>query len=232
MAVPRRVLVFLVLSWVLVVLYPDPGVLVSSVRNLVSPDADPGAARALAAELPDDPRQIERLVLTDVVPYASDWEAAGVPWSFPSAAQALQARRGDCESRALVLASVLAAKGIPFAIRMSFDHMWVDYPGKVPTANENEAKVLAAKGTGGWSWPRWPDDLHLGPELRAQAAIYWEPMPPVRKVLLFGGIAWIALWNVLAMAVTRPPMRRVRSLSAVALWDSATPSSAAGGGSS
>ncbi len=115
-------------------LYPDPTVLVTSVRNLLAPRVEPKRRRALAATLPDDPRAIERHVLDEVVPYAADWEAAGVPWSFPTAAEALRARRGDCESRAVVLASVLAAKGIPYELRMSFDHIWVDYPGKVPTA--------------------------------------------------------------------------------------------------
>lgn len=232
MPVPRRVLVFLFFTWVLVVLYPDPGVLVSSIRNLSSPDPDAVAARALAAGLPDDPGEIERAVLADVVPYASDWDVDGVPWSFPSAARALRARRGDCESRALVLASVLVAKGIPCAIRMSFDHMWVDYPGKAPTSSENEARALARRDGGGWSWPRWPEDLEVRRELRAQAAIFWDPMPSTRKVLLFGGIAWIALWNALAMALTRPPSGRVRLCAGAPLRNPPTPSSAAGGGGS
>lgn len=229
MAVPRRVLAYLVAVWVLVVLYPDPSLLLSSVRHLSSPDADPGAAQALAATLPDDPREIERLVLADVVPYASDWETDGVPWSFPSAAQALRARQGDCESRALVLASVLAAKGIPCAIRMSFDHMWVDYPGKVPTANENEARALAGRDGGSWSWPHWPNDLDAGREVRAQAAIYWEPMPTSRKIVLFGGVSWILLWNALSLILDRPPGGRARRRGGTALWTASTPPNAADG---
>jgi hypothetical protein len=203
----RGTLVFLALAWTLVALYPDPTVLVTSVRNLLAPQVQAEAASGLAARLPDDPRQIERAVLGGVVPYASDWEAAGVPWSFPTADEALAADAGDCESRAVVLASVLEAKGIPYALRMSFDHIWVDYPGKAPTASENDARALAGRGDGGWSGLRWPEDLDLGTELRAQQAIYWDPMPDGRKALLFAGLALVASWNVLAAAIARP--RRV-----------------------
>jgi len=210
MRLPRRVLVFLGLSWALVALYPDPTVLVASVRNLLAPQIEPDAARSLAATLPDDPREVERRVLDDVVPYGSDWETAGVPWSFPTAAQALRAGRGDCESRALVLASVLSAKGIPNELRMSLDHIWVDYAGKVPTAAENDARVLAGRGSGGWFGLRWPGDLDLRRELRSQAAIYWDPMPAGRKVLLFAGLVWIVLWNMLAPMLTHPGTAQVR----------------------
>jgi hypothetical protein len=199
----RRTLVFLALTWTLVVLYPDPSVLVTSVRNLLAPRTESDAVVALAATMPDDPHEIERRVLDEVVPYASDWEAAGVPWSFPTASEALRAGRGDCESRAVVLAGILAAKGIPFELRMSFDHIWVDYPGKVPTANENAARTLVGRDGGGWSGLRWPDGLDLRRELRAQRAIYWDPMPGGRKALLFIGLGWIALLNTLAAALSR-----------------------------
>jgi hypothetical protein len=224
----RRVLVFLALSWGLVALYPDPTVLLTSVRNLLSPRIQADAAGTLAASLPDDPRAIESIVLDDVVPYATDWEAAGVPWSFPSAAEALRAQRGDCESRAVVLASVLAAKGIPYELRMSFDHIWVDYPGKVPTALENDARVLADRDGGGWSALRWPEDLDLGREARAQAAIYWDPMPAGRKALLFGGLGVIALWTQLAAFIARPGFARARDGRAIEMRRSPTPWTAGG----
>ena len=145
MRFPRRLLVFLALSWVLVVLYPDPGVLVRSVRNTLRPRVEPQAAAALARSLPDDPRAIEAYVLERQVPYAYDWQSAGVPWYFPTASEALRAGRGDCESRALVLASILTAKGIPNELRMSFDHIWVDYPGKQANAIENAGVEFAGR---------------------------------------------------------------------------------------
>jgi hypothetical protein len=124
MRFPRAVLIFLVLSWILVVLYPDPGVLVRSVRSTLHPQIDPAAVRGLAARLPNDPKAVEAYVLDRAVPYAYDWQSAGVPWYFPTTREALRVGRGDCESRAVVLASILTAKGIPNELRMSFFIHW------------------------------------------------------------------------------------------------------------
>jgi hypothetical protein len=224
----RRTLVFLSAAWFLVVLYPDPGVLVRSVRHLVDPPVRPEAVAALAARLPDDPAALERAVLGDVVPYASDWEASGVPWEFPDAAGVLRAGRGDCESRAVVLASLLAAKGLPYDVQMSFDHIWVDYPGKVPTASENPGRVLARRDGGGWAGLRWPADVDWRREWRAQVAIYWDPMPDGRRILLFGGLAWILLWNGLAAMLTRPRLARAGDARARRASRTPTPSNAGG----
>ena len=197
MRFPRPVLFFLALSWVLVVLYPDPAVLARSVRNILRPDVDPVAVEALAARLPDDPRRIEAYVLERQVPYAFDWQSAGVPWYFPTTDEVLAAGRGDCESRALVLAGILTAKGIPNELRVSLDHIWVDYPGKTATALENAGVELAGRRDGRF-FIHWPSDFHLGQEWSDQVAMYWTPAPRIRVVLLFAGLSFIALWNVLA----------------------------------
>lgn len=207
---PRGAVAFLCLGWVLVVLYPEPNVLLSSVRNLARPAVDADAVAALAARLPDDPRAVERYVLRSAVPYASDWEVAGVPWRFPTTADVLRERRGDCESRAVLLAALLAAKGIPNQLRMSFDHIWVDYPGKEPNAAENEARALVRRGADGWYGLRWPADVDLGDELRSQASIYWTPMPLGRRAALFVGLGLVASWNGLAYAAASLPGRSGR----------------------
>ncbi len=197
MRLPRAVLVFLALSWALVALYPDPTVLVRSVRNTVAPRPDPVAARAVAAGLPDDPKAIEAYVLDRQVPYAYDWESAGVPWYFPTAAEALADGRGDCESRALALASILTAKGIPNSLRVSFDHIWVDYPGKQANALENPGLELAGTRDGRF-FIRWPGDFDLGREVGDNIAIFWTPAPLGSLLLLFGGLLVIMSGNVLA----------------------------------
>jgi hypothetical protein len=197
MRFPRLVLVFLTLSWVLAILYPDPGVLVRSVRNTVHPQIDPAAVRSLAARLPNDPKAIEAYVLDRAVPYAYDWESAGAPWYFPTTREALRAGRGDCESRAVVLASILTAKGIPNELRVSFDHIWVDYPGKQANAIEN-AGVVFAGSSGGHFFIHWPKDFHLGQEIDDQIAIFWTPAPWGRVLLLFVGLLLIPMWNGLA----------------------------------
>jgi len=194
---PRRLLVFLALSWVLVILYPDPGVLVRSVRNTLRPRVEPQAVAALARSLPDDPRAIEAYVLERQVPYAYDWQSAGVPWYFPTASEAMRAGRGDCESRALVLASLLTAKGIPNELRVSFDHIWVDYPGKQANALENAGVELAGRRDGRF-FLHWPADFDLRQEVADQVAIFWTPAPWGRVLLLALGLTLIPLWNVLA----------------------------------
>lgn len=197
MRFPRALLLFLAVSWALVVLYPDPSVLVRSVRNTLAPRPDPAAARAVATRLPDDPRAIEAYVLERQVPYAYDWQSAGVPWYFPSAAEALRDGRGDCESRALALASILTAKGIPNQLRVSFDHIWVDYPGKQDNALENPGLVLAGTKDGRF-FIHWPEAFDLGQEVTDNVAIFWTPAPPGRVLLLFAGLLAIMAGNVLA----------------------------------
>lgn len=191
MSFSRVVRLFLLFSWALVALYPDPGVLVASFAHVARPEADPAAVASLAAALPDDPRAIEHEVL-DRLPYATDWEVWDVPWRFPTAAEAVAAGRGDCEARAVVLMSVLDAKGIPYNLRNSIDHMWVDYPGKVPTANENDALVLADR-EGGILSLRLPEEFDLRREVESKIDLFWTPMPLARRLLLFTGLLLIGV---------------------------------------
>jgi hypothetical protein len=210
MRLSRGTLAFLALWWVLVMLYPDPGVLVRSVRHLFAPRIDPQAVATLAARLPDDPKAIEAYVLDRAVPYAYDWQSAGVPWYFPTTREALAAGRGDCESRALVLASLLTAKGIPNELRLSFDHIWVDYPGKQASAMENAGVEFAGRRDGRF-FLHWPADFDLGQEAADQLAIYWTPAPRWRVWLLGAGLLSILLGNVLVGVAAgdglRPPPR-------------------------
>jgi hypothetical protein len=208
MSFSRGARFFLLVSWALVVLYPDPGVLVASFRNVAQPRADAGAVAELAAQLPEDPREIEAEVLRRL-PYATDWEVGGVPWRFPTAAEAVADGRGDCEARAVVLMSVLAAKGIPYNLRNSFDHMWVDYPGKVPTASENDALVLADR-EGGILSLRLPEDFDLRREAESKIDLFWTPMPLARRLLLFAGLLLIGLASRRAFAGALPESVRPR----------------------
>jgi hypothetical protein len=213
MRFPRLVLVFLALSWAFVMLYPDPTVLVRSIRNIAHPNVDPAAVAAIARRLPNDPRLIEAYVLDRQVPYAYDWQTAGVPWYFPTTREVLQQGRGDCESRAMMLASILAAKHIPYSLKLSFDHIWVDYPGKTSNALENPGVVFAGTSHGHF-FIHWPKDFHLGAEIDAQVLNYWTPAPPYRVVLLFAGLELIMLWNVAAAWLARSGAGPARALDA------------------
>jgi hypothetical protein len=193
----RRALIFLFLAWVLVALYPDPGMLVASVRHTLQPQIESEAVVAIAAGLPDDPKVIEAHILDREVPYAYDWQTAGVPWYFPSTAEAVRAGVGDCESRAVVLASVLTAKGIPNHLYMSLDHIWVDYPGKQANAIENPEVQIAGRQDGEWFF-HLPRSFDLSEEWNSQVGQYVTPAPLWRVVLLLAGLSLIVLWNVLA----------------------------------
>ncbi len=203
MKLPSLALLWLILGWLLVVLYPNPTLLVRSINNIRHPNVDAAAVQGIASSLPSDPELIERAVLTDIVPYAYDWQVNGTPWYFPTTAEALASGKGDCESRAVVLASILKAKGIPFELMMSLDHIWVQYPGKPPNAIENAGVVLVERVNGHLVWG-WPKDFHLGAEINAQLDMYWNPMPTDRRLLLFGGLLLLLSINPLLLGRRLP----------------------------
>jgi len=207
MRFPRLVLLFLALSWTFLMLYPDPAVLVSSIRNIASPQIDAAAVAGIARRLPDDPKKIEAYVLDRQVPYAYDWQTASAPWYFPTTGDVLRAGRGDCESRALMLASILKAKRIPYTLRVSFDHIWVQYPGKQPNSLENASLEIAGTRNGHF-FLQWPSQFHVGEEIDAQIANYVTPAPPVRVFLLLAGLSLIAFWNILARRLGAGAARR------------------------
>ena len=168
-------------------------------ENIRQVNVDASAVQSLAARLPDNPQLIEQAVLTRLVPYAYDWQVNGVPWYFPTTAEVLKSKRGDCESRAVLLASILKAKGIPFRIQMSFDHIWVQYPGKQANALENDGVALVQWVNGQLVW-HWPKDFHLRAEINAQLAMFWTSMPTLRRVLFFGGLLLLLLISPVAAA--------------------------------
>ena len=224
--VPRLAIFALVVCWVFVVLYPDPRVLLRSIHNIRHTDIDPAAVQSVAATLPDDPKLIEQAVLDRLVPYQYDWKVNGVPWYFPSTAEVLRAGQGDCESRAVLLASILKAKGIPFQLVMSLDHIWVQYPGKVSNSLEN-AGVSFAQWINGRLVIHRPADFHLGAEINAQLDGYWTPMPLARRLLFFGGILLLLLTNPVRMARSRNAGLFLRSAGTRRLTQASAPTAQA-----
>ncbi len=181
----------LLLVWTILALYPNPLMLARAVPQAWTPVVDPEAVRAVADSLPNDPKQIEAAVLTTVVPYGVPWEVYGVPWYFPTPAEVLAAGRGDCQGRAVVLASIFKAKGIPFKISASFDHIWIDYPGKTPNAIENPDVSLAQKAPDQGYGFHWPADWNLQQSWDIERAYFIDAAPAWRLILLVLG--WIAI---------------------------------------
>lgn len=188
---PRRVRFLITpliyLLWALLVLYPNPTLLARSIPQSLSPRIDAGAVRMWADELPDDPAYIERQVLDKYVPYAVPWQTYDVPWYFPTTREVVAEGRGDCQGRMLVLASILEAKGMPYQLRYSLDHAWVEYPRKQASTLEKPALAVMVN-EGGEMRLRLPSLVQWGETLRIRRELWWDYMPLGRKLLLFVGL--------------------------------------------
>jgi TM2 domain-containing membrane protein YozV len=167
-------------------LYPNPWKIVTGVKRILDPHTDPAAVTSLVQEMnTNDPAVIEQNVLK-LIPYSYDWDTYGMPWYCPSVQEALDKGKGDCKAQALVLASILDAKGIPNRIVWSLDHVWVDYPGKEATDLEKNpiCKKDSETGQKVWSLPHVPPQ-DIPRELWAD---FVRTMPGARMLLLLGGL--------------------------------------------
>lgn len=187
--------VLLLALWTLLVLYPNPLRLGQSLYRLAQPPIDPGAVAHLLPELPAEPVAIDRFV-AERFPYRYDWQTAGVPWYFPTTAEAVARGSGDCKTQFLILASIFEALSIPYEKHYSVSHFWISYAGKPDLALENPTSALFARdktGAGRWQWPDWAE----AEVWQVFRDAFWQPMPPIRKWLLCGGwlvIVAAALW--------------------------------------
>ena len=197
---PRRTL-WLALLWLFLVLYPNPAHLVVSAHRAWRPVIDAAAVRELAKTLPDEPHAIEDRVNTSLVPYAVPWQTYGVPWYFPTPAEVLASKQGDCQARAVLFASILEAKGIEWRLVGSFDHLWVDYPGKHASVQESAAVAVVTQQPDGGYKLHWPELFDWRASWEIERAYFWDPMPRGRLALLLAG--WAALLVLRAGVVQR-----------------------------
>lgn len=194
----RRALLFLAaaLVWTLASCYPNPLVLARSLARYRRFPLDPGIEKRLGWDLPSSPATIEAFV-DSLVRSQPDWELYRVPWYMPTPAEAARARRGDCESRAVLLASLLAGRDIPFEIRASFNHIWVDYPGRRPRPGESPDSAYL-QGEPGRFRIRWPSRVAWAEFLSVQREQLWDAMPLARKAIWALGLVWIGAASALA----------------------------------
>jgi hypothetical protein len=197
----RRVLLFplVAIIWTLLSCYPDPGVFVRNLARYRRLPIDRGIEERMGWELPAESPQIEFFVDSLLTPIP-DWPLYRVPWYVPTAVEAARSMAGDCEAKAILLASLLAGKDLPYEIRASFNHIWVDYPGR--EARRGESQGLAyLEGEPGRLRLHWPGELPWREVLAVQREQLWDAMPLTRKALWFIGLIWIAL----ALAFVRGP---------------------------
>jgi hypothetical protein len=187
---PKRWRALVGLVWTLFALYPNPLVLADSIRHAWSPVIDPDAVREWARTLPRNPRAIEDAVLTRIT-YAVPWKTDGVPWTFPTPAEVMARGTGDCQARAVVLASTFEALGMPYRLEASFDHIWVDYPGRKGTGIERpeRAFVRRAPTDRGWASRLHLPDIDWAESWRIEREYFWDAAPWWRIMLLVAG--WV-----------------------------------------
>jgi len=179
------------LGWTLLACYPNPTVLVRNLLRYRRFPVDPQLQKRTGWPLPDKPSSIETFVDAIIVP-TSDWKLYCVPWYVPTAREVVQTLRGDCESKAVVLASLLAGKGIPYQIRASFDHIWVDYAGRQPRPGETRDIAYLEAKDGGRFAVHLPGRAEWRQVLSVQKEQLWAAMPLARKDLWLLGLVWLA----------------------------------------
>jgi hypothetical protein len=205
------VLIFVVL-WIGAVVYPDPRPLVTSIERLQHPPVDAAAVSSIAATLPNNQKAIEDFSL-DYVTYTPAWTVYGLPWYFPNVQEVLRDHAGDCQARALLAASIFEAKGMPYTLRYSFDHVWVDYPGKVAADMEDPSTSFVADSGRGWL-AKLPTRIPLWSIIKVRVDYHWTPMPLLQKIIILLGSALIIGWGEregfarLASRIVRWPLQK------------------------
>jgi len=185
--------------WTLAAMYPNPAVLLRNVARYRHLPLDPAIEKRMGWDLPDDPTGIEFIVDSLMIP-TPDWAIYRVPWYVPTAQEAAVATHGDCEAKAILLASLLEGKKIPYEIRASFAHIWVDYAGRRAARGESREIAFAEQKNGRLRFG-WPKRVPWRELLEVQREQLWEAMPPARKAIWLLGLGWV----VIAAAVLGGP---------------------------
>ncbi len=181
----------LAVIWVILIFFPNPLVIPLDVYRLFEMPVQPtDEVRQVAESLPANGTSIERYV-TEHVRYEYDFSSYGVMWYMPTPDDVLQSQHGDCKSRAVLLASLLEAKGIPHSMSISPIHFWVDYEGKEQTnfSTQYETNDAAIVENGHVKVPQTATTLLY---LRTYIDIVWTSMPVLRKLLFIVGLVAIA----------------------------------------
>ena len=113
--------------------YPRPVLFFRTMARAIHPPIDAGVVAEISRSLPDDPAKIEAWVIEHIERDANDYANWGVIFYIASPEEVLSIQRGPCYGRAVVLASILEDKGIPYRLFMMPGHVWVDYTDRTPT---------------------------------------------------------------------------------------------------
>ncbi|MBI2874802.1 MAG: transglutaminase domain-containing protein [Firmicutes bacterium] len=170
--------------WTLLVLYPNPHLLVLSIYRTLKPPVNPAAVESLIAHVPPQPADIDNFI-SSLIPYQHDWQTYNVPWYFPTVEEAVAKRAGDCKSQFIVLASMLKALEIPHRLSYSLTHFWVIYENKMEMPLERESNAFLIRSDGQTIVKVPQEEVKQIRQIFWES--FWEAMPPVRKQLFLIG---------------------------------------------
>lgn len=180
--------------WIVLILFPNPTVILSDIYRFVNIPTQPTEhVRQIAKSLPANGTTIERYV-DDHVTYAYDFQAYGAAWVIPTPNEVLKSSCGDCKSRAILLASLLEAKGIRHSVEISPVHFWVDYNGK-PRTNFAEQYETAEAAIIYNGHLKAPEKTAVLLYLNTYKNVFWTSMPLMRKILLISGLLMITQYG-------------------------------------
>jgi len=120
------------------VAYPKPALLFQHIQNLINPPVQTQAVSNISRSLPDDPKIVEAWVFENVERDANDYSNWGVIFYFAGPEEVLSIGRGACYARAIVLASILSDKSIPFKLFLCQDICGLITLGVILTFGERD----------------------------------------------------------------------------------------------
>lgn len=183
-------------SILIIVLYPNPILLIQQVRSYVDADSliqpafagishinqeidgllTPGATRE------HEFHTIQRYVY-EHIPYAYDWENWGNIDFWPTAEQVWERRKEDCDGRAILAVSILRSRGFTSAALVgSIRHIWVEVDQDELMGPDIERTLTRVDGKTRINLPS--ANLLLG-----SVALHVADFPTIRNlILLFTGM--------------------------------------------
>ena len=175
---------------VIFVLFTTPLVIFKDVYRVQNPPIKSDSINNVSS-IPDHPSEIESWV-NSRIEYEYDFGTYGVFWYVPTPEEILEKGKGDCKSRAILLASILEEKGIDYELHMSLFHWWVSYPDKELTRYEvPEASVKEGED---WRFPNVRETLDRMWEVKDEYySMIWGLMPLWKKLVLVFGLVLIWL---------------------------------------
>ncbi len=176
--------------------WSDPNAMIAPESSALDPLVDELMSTLPAnANRETHPKEILRaveLLVYKKLPYAFDWDTWGMADYMPTANEALQMGREDCDGRAVVGASLLKRIGFESQLKTDGAHVWVTTP-QGDTMGPGQVSMIETTPTGVKVNTRW---FWTMPRILAvNAALF-----PLIRELIIAGVLWILILH--------PSMRR------------------------